>query len=90
MKSPRLSNGKGTAILQSLLQEQSDYRWNVNEITHISNQLTSLRLFLHIRGELEHSNCTMRLQLISLTEKMTLNLIQPFTRVLCDSIQIYF
>lgn len=71
MKSPRLSNGKGTAILQSLLQEQSDYRWNVNEITHISNQLTSLRLFLHIRGELEHSNCTMRLQLISLTEKMS-------------------
>lgn len=45
----RLSNGKGTAILQSLLQEQSDYRWNVNEITHISNQLTSLRLFVQAK-----------------------------------------
>lgn len=43
--SPWLSNGKGTAILQSLLQEQSDYRWNVNERTHISKQLASVRLF---------------------------------------------
>lgn len=31
--SPWLSNEKDTAILQSLLQEQSDYRWNVNERT---------------------------------------------------------
>lgn len=69
--SPWLSNGKGTAILQSLLQEQSDYRWNVNEITHMSNQLTSLRLFLQAEVELKHSNCTMWLQLISLTEKLS-------------------